>query len=92
MKQVEIFNVRIVKPGESYGLNFCLTNEGPKTLVEFYDSRYTHTKYGQFVSRYYLETLLDGDTYPNGLCLHGGVPSWSVSAQGMQEVLEFIKA
>ena len=90
MKQIEIFNVRIVNPGDKYGLNFCLTHEGTKPMVEFYDSRYPHTQYGQFVSRYYLDTLLDGSTYPNGLCLHGGVPAWVVSADGMKQVLEFI--
>ena len=36
------------------------------------------------------ETLLDS-YYPHGLCLDGGVPAWSVSAEGMQQVIEFIE-
>jgi hypothetical protein len=47
---------------------------------------------GQFVSRYYASTLLDGSGYPTGLCLDGGVAEWAVSANGMAQVLDYIKA
>ena len=93
MLTVEKFNVRVVNTGDTYGLNDCLVNNGSK-LVEFYDKRYNHDSWmgrGQFVSRYYLSTLLS-DTYPNGLCLDGGVAEWAVSATGMAQVLEYIKA
>lgn len=89
MKQVEHFNLRIVNTGDKYGLNDCLTNN-KAPMVEFYDSRHPHTAFGQFVTRYYVETLLDS-YYPHGLCLDGGVPAWSVSAEGMQQVIEFIE-
>jgi hypothetical protein len=89
MIRIEKFNVRIVNTGDKYGLNDCLINT-KAPMVEFYDSRYPHTQYGQFVSRYYVETLL-GSYYPNGLCLDAGVDAWSVSADGMLQVIEFIE-
>lgn len=61
MITVGIYNVRIVKPGDRYGLKDCLVNDKGEELVEFYDSRYMHTERGQFVSRYYLSTLLERD-------------------------------
>jgi hypothetical protein len=93
MKKVEKFNVRIVNTGDKYGRNDCLVND-KSAMVEFYDSRYTDGDFadrGQFVARYYITTLLEGSQYPNGLCLDGGIPAWSVSADGMKEVLEYIQ-
>ncbi len=88
MIKVEIFNIRIVNLGDRYGRDDCLTNaKGP--MVEFYDSRYPLTPRGQFVSRYFIETLTERE--PAGLCLDGGIPDWTVSAEGMKQVLEYIK-
>jgi hypothetical protein len=92
MKKVEKFNVRIVKTGDKYGRNDCLVND-KAPMVEFYDSRHNHSDFdgrGQFVSRYYISTLTTSQ-YPNGLCLDGGIPEWSVSADGMKQVLEYIQ-
>jgi hypothetical protein len=92
MLQVEKFNVRVVNTGDSYGRFDCLVNKD-EPMVEFYDSRYNHESgmgRGQFVSRYFVSTILGGE-YPNGLCLDGGVPEWSVSAEGMKQVINFIK-
>ena len=94
MLTVENFNIRIVNTGDTYGRNDCLVNDKAR-LVEFYDKRYLHDSWmgrGQFVSRYYASTLLDGSGYPTGLCLDGGVAEWAVSADGMAQVLEYIKA
>tara|TARA_R110000868_G_C10767032_1_gene754393 strand:+ start:302 stop:577 length:276 start_codon:yes stop_codon:yes gene_type:complete len=88
MITVDKFNVRIVNTGDKYGRDFCLTND-KKPMVEFYDTRYPHTQYGQFVSRYYIDTILDGSDC--GLCLDGGVPSWTVSAEDMATVRNFLK-
>ena len=89
------WNVRIVKTGDKYGRDMCLTND-KAPMVEFYDSRYPHTQYGQFVSRYYISTILNQDKYgyyqyPNGLCLDGRVPAWHVSAEDMVDVLYFLQ-
>jgi hypothetical protein len=92
MKKVEKFNVRIVNTGDKYGRNDCLVND-KAPMVEFYDSRYNDSDFdgrGQFVSRYYISTLVTSQ-YPNGLCLDGGIPAWSVSADGMKQVLEYIQ-
>ena len=91
MITVDKFNVRIVNTGDKYGLNDCLTNR-KAPMVEFYDSRFTQGAdgdRGQFVSRYYVDTLLERDT--GGLCLDGGVPAWTVSADDMKTVRDFIK-
>ena len=93
MITVDKFNVRIVRMGDKYGRNYCLTHGEDKPLVEFYDSRYPHTEYGQFVSRYYVCTLLEtSEGHGNrGLCLDGGVPSWTVSAEDMDTVREYLR-
>jgi len=94
MITVDKFNVRVVKQGEKYGRDFCLTHDGDRPLVEFYDTRYMHTEFGQFVSRYYVETILSekGNGPKNcGLNLHGGVPEWTVSAEDMDTVRGWLK-
>jgi hypothetical protein len=94
MITVDKFNVRVINKGEKYGLNFCLTHNQDKPLVEFYDARYPHTEYGQFVSRYYVETILGDDGYgpkSGGLSLDGGIPEWTVSAKDMDIVRNFLK-
>ena len=94
MITVDKFNVRVVNKGEKYGCDFCLTHDGDKPLVEFYDARYPHTEFGQFVSRYYVETILGDDGYgpkDGGLSLYGGIPEWTVSAKDMDTVRNFLK-
>ena len=87
------FLVRVVKPGQSYGRNFCLVNDG-EAMVEFYD--YTRPAFdptfpgmGQFVSRYYASDLLDDRDRSDGLNLHGGVEAWSIDGPALQSALEF---
>lgn len=92
MIQIDKFTVRIVNTGDKYGLNDCLVNS-KAPMIEFYDSRYPLNEFmgrGQFIARYYAETLIDSGCR-HGLCLDGGVPEWSVSAEGMAQVIEYIK-
>jgi hypothetical protein len=94
MITVSKFNVRVVNQGDKYGRDFCLTHDGDKPLVEFYDARYPHTEFGQFVSRYYVSTILGTDGYGDakgGLSLDGGIPEWTVSAQDMDTVRNFLQ-
>jgi hypothetical protein len=85
------YNVRIVLEGDSYGLNNVLIHKEPQPLVEFYDTRYKHTEHGQFVSRYYLDTLLErNQNY--GLNLEGSVPDWCVNKDAMLQVTDWIKS
>ncbi len=83
--------IRLVLAGEAYGKDNCLTHDKAEPLVEFYDTRHPETDLGQFVSRYYLSTLLER-ALTDGLCLQGGVPSWSVSGEAMHEVQRWLKA
>jgi len=90
------YNVRIVKKGDKYGLDHKLTHNENDPMVEFYDSRYLHSEFGQFISRYYIGTILClngfyGRPLDNGLCLDGGNrEEWSVSSCEMQIVKNYI--
>lgn len=80
-------NVRVVHPGDAYGLDDVLTNDG-EAMVEFYDARYPHTEHGQFISRYYLSTL--NERAPGtGLDLDGGIPDWSVTGDNCDTAIAF---
>ena len=82
-----LINVRVVHPGDAYGLDNVLTNDG-EAMVEFYDARYPHTEYGQFVSRYRLSTL--NERAPGtGLDLDGGIPDWSVTGDNCDTAIAF---
>ena len=76
-------------------------------LIEFYDmdsraaqmmretldkrARYMGEEYGQFVSRYYLDTLNKTDwSDSSGLNLDGGVDRWEVSGEFMAHVMEVV--
>jgi hypothetical protein len=99
------FCARMVEPGDVYGLNFCLTHPTESSkhfrdepMVEFYDTRYRgsrFTAYGQFVSRYYVGTLLG--TLPHsrpvtdGIDLCGGVSDWKIDADTMADVLAWLR-
>lgn len=48
---------------------------GGQALIEFYDTRYPHSEYGQFVSRYYVDTIINHD---KGLDLVGYEPNWKI--------------
>jgi hypothetical protein len=80
--------VRIVELGDKYGLNSCLTHNQDEPLVEFYDTRYEHTDYGQFVSRYYLRTMLDGN---KGVSLDCGVADWTVYQSCMNRIRDWLR-
>lgn len=84
------FLARRIDQDKSYGLNDCLTHGATDALVEFYDTRYPHTAYGQFVSRYYLSTLQE-HALDEGLNLCGGVPDWSSDAASLQAVVNALK-
>lgn len=99
MKKFGHFNVAVVFPNEkSVGRPRYTNTYG--TEVEFYDDN-NHEgfgPYGQFVSSYLLDTLLgkseysDNDgTYPYGLQLHGNSPNWTVPAETMSEIIDWLK-
>jgi len=97
------FNSRIVKKGEAYGRDNCLVHEEDEPVVEFFDARYPFWSdtdgqvLGQFVSSYYVKTLLskDGcsttDSRETGIDLHGGEPDWFVTGEQVAKALEYLK-
>lgn len=93
--KVDHFNIRIVNTGDRYGLNDCLINDR-EPMIEFWDARYDHVPgRGQFVTRYFVSTILDGldnASYPLGLCLDFGVPSWTVSPNGMRQIVDYLRS
>ena len=95
MITVDKFNVRVVNKGDKFGRDFCLTHDSDKPMVEFYDSRYPHTEFGQFVSRYYVSTILGTDGYgraEGGLILDGGnADVWTVKEGDMNVVRAYLK-
>lgn len=67
-----------------------------KMLVSFYDTRYNHTQYGQFIGSYYATTLLGLDgcgsgIKDKGLNLHGGIAGWFINADNANHVVDFIE-
>ena len=81
------FQIRIVNTGDHYGLNDVLVNDDD-ALVEFWD----HTTFedeGQFVSRYFVSTIVD-HTMGSGLNLDGGIPEWSIDGISMDNVVNWL--
>ena len=64
-----------------------------RPVVKFYDCRYEHTDYGQFVSSYYVSTLLED--YPHrelcGLTLDAGIPEWQISTKCTNRIRQWLK-
>jgi hypothetical protein len=85
------FTVRIVEQGDQYGLNDELTHDAVDPLVEFYDLSYAGETFdgrGQFVSRYYLSTILISamEEPCKGILLEGSHPQWFVGGENVKEV------
>lgn len=79
-------------------VNDCQEHGHGLPLVEFYDTAQDSAKFpeGQFVSRYYMSTLLGMDDPRHSigdmdaLGLDGGVPAWTVGGSELQEVYRFL--
>lgn len=104
------WRVHLVMPGDPYGRGNALTYEhaeakrygGGLPLVEFYDISQDPAAFpgGQFVSRYYMSTLLGTDNLKIGspiremsaLSLDGGVPSWTIAGDDLKRVSDWLDA
>lgn len=89
------FLMRFVRKGDGYGRNQAATHDKDRPLIEFYDARYRFEgerggEYGQFISRYYADTLLSGSA-ENGLNLEGSVADWSIDATAYLLALQIIE-
>lgn len=95
------WRVHIVGSGERYGVNNNLVHDEARSLVEFWDMSANRGNFpnGQFVSRYYVETLFEDKWGPSpeqlmqgGLCLDGGNAGvWTVTGDEMTKVFEWLK-
>ena len=87
------FIARLVNPGDKFGPHNSHCVNEPQ--VHIYDSRFNHNQHlgfvGQFVSGYYVATLLQDEDYPNGLCLDGWTPEWTLSRDNMTTLITWLK-
>ncbi len=91
------FHVRLVRVGERYGRDDCLTHGDAMygrpakpdalPLIEFYDARDTDKfgTRGQFVSRYCFGTVATCARDNRGVHLHGSSPSWFLDADNIRD-------
>jgi len=90
------WTVRLVFKGERYGRDGVMLNEQTMPMVEFYDTeqdKATFGPWGQFVTRYYLDTLLETRQKHPGyaLALDLSLPRWTVSARHMALVEHWLQ-
>lgn len=85
-----VFNVRILRQGEKYGLNDCLTHRDADPVVEFYVANLKSQGWprGQLASSYYVKDFLQ---IAGGLCLFGDVREWDFSEVEVCEVKEYLR-
>ena len=86
------WNVRLVQQGQRYGLNDCLVHDDARPLIEFFDPRFTELfgEPGQFVSRYYVQTLQkDLARLDRGLLLDTGSDEWVLSRSALLTAVQW---
>lgn len=65
-----------MQQGNTYGSSGQFEHHNEDPLVEFYDGKHDHTDVGQFVARYSLASLLNGNV-DEGIILDSGSPLWT---------------
>lgn len=87
------FAIRVIGKGDNYGRNRCLISEENKQLVEFYDVEGSGAEgfdeLGQFISRYYIETIMEIENY--GLNLYADVEEWSIEVDNIKKIQNWIE-
>ena len=63
--------------------NVRIHEKNSKKIVSFYDARYEHTEYGQFIASYYADTIAEHD---NKLILYLDIENWQVSHENIKEI------
>lgn len=86
------WRVVIVKKGDKYGLENCLTYNEDEPAVEFFDmsSNKEQFEHGYFVARYYISTLLLHER-GMGLALYGSHAAWTVYAEIIDEIIDWLE-
>ena len=96
IKRIDITGVQgtpmraLLVPADEVRPNHPDATPAKEALVEFYDGRYPHTPDGQFITCYYISTLINNTPTVGGLDLHGGEPSWKIDGRTMRLVLDWI--
>ncbi|KJD43022.1 hypothetical protein [Paenibacillus terrae] len=85
------FNVRIVKKGELNNAGIHVETD----IIEFYDSRYNFTKYGQFVASYSIETFRGYSlkfrmNRFDVFTLNTAIKAWTISSNTMYLIHEWL--
>jgi hypothetical protein len=88
------FTFEVVRKGERYGRQRQAIHEQAEPLIVCYDATYAghpgHEELGQLTGgKYYLTTLLEREAGV-GLDVHGGVPEWTVEAEAMDVVGQWL--
>lgn len=96
------FTARMVTLGQGYGLwdgqKWALNHGVDKPMVEFYDRRALGSPHasphGQFISRYFLETLKESleERGSNGLLLDTGSPQWNITRPELWSTLRALES
>lgn len=81
--------VRIIRKGDVYGLNDKLTHDQNLPMVEFFRHEQGNEDKRFFVSRYYVETLLESPA--RGLQLEGRDPAFTLHPQAHADVLQWLR-
>lgn len=84
------FTIRLLQPGESYGLNQSLTHNEEEPLIEVYDARFDgEPDLGQFIGRYYISTFMSVN---GALDLHESVPDWTLNTDAVKQSQQWLQA
>lgn len=92
------FTARMVTMGQGYGSwdgqKWALNHGVDRPMVEFYDRRSLGRRHvsphGQFISRYFLETLKEPGS--NGLLLDTGSPDWNLTFNELYVALRALES
>jgi len=82
-----MFNVRLLKKGDKYGLGNAITYGNSQPLVEFYEEeeRESNNLYGRFIARYDVETIEERGG--NLLVLNLGDTGCHVTGDNMKKII-----
>jgi len=81
--------LKITSHGVPFNVVLDLDQDEPR--VHFYDARYDFTEHGQFTGGTYCVSTLAESDQSSGLCLHGGVPDWTICGTGMRKVMRWLE-
>lgn len=87
------WKIRVVKKNERHGLNYKIVNNSADSIIEFYDMTQDEEAFpiGQFVSSYFWSTLSKQE-FKAGLSLYGDVKSWTLTAESVNEIINWLKS